>query len=301
MPTRSPASRALVAVPVIALVALAACGSSSGGNDQGFSDDASTSGLDGTGGGDAAAGDAHAGDAQIGDAQFGDAITLPTGDGATADAAVCTALNIGILGNAGPNPSSNFQTWLISAGTSVQRIQTTATDPLTLAELQVFDVVVIDQLTRAYTTDEAAIFQGWITAGGGVASMTGYTNTPTDFYANTLLAPLDVAYSGSLLSGPVTTFVTHPITTGLTSVTFDGGYEISDLGGTTTTRTPIASIGSANVAYAIQDGSGRAFVWGDEWIEYDSEWGSMPEIKQLWVNVFAWVAPTNKCKLMPPP
>lgn len=294
MPIRSKLSHALYAVPVLALIAAASCSTSSTG-DQGFSSDASATGLDGAGGSDATAGDASSGDAQ-----FGDAVTLPTGDGAPFDAAACTMLNIGILGNPGSNPSSNFQAWLVSAGTTVQRIQTVATDPLTLAELQAFDVVVLDQLTRDYTAPEAAIFQQWVTAGGGVASMTGYTNTPSDFYANTLLAPLEVAYSGALISGPVTTFDTHPITAGLTSVTFDGGYAVTDLGGTNSTRTPLASIPPATVAYAIQMGSGRAFVWGDEWIEYDSEWGSMPEIKQLWINVFAWVAPTNKCQLTPP-
>jgi spore coat protein U-like protein len=270
---------------VTTLITAAACSSSSSGSgDSGFGSDASTGGLDGAG-----------------DAQFGDAITLPPSDGAAGDGAACTMLNIGILGNPGSNPSSNFQTWLISAGTSVQRIQTTATDTLTLAELQAFDVVVLDQLTREYTTAEATTFAQWVTAGGGVASMTGYNDTPTDFYANTLLAPLEVAYSGTLISGPVTTFDVHPITVGLTSVTFDGGYGISDLGGTVSTRTPLASIGSQTVAYAIQMGSGRAFVWGDEWIEYDSEWSTMPEIEQLWVNVFTWVSPHDKCQLMPPP
>jgi hypothetical protein len=293
---RSKLSRVLYLVPVVALIVATSCGSSSTGN-QGFSGDASTPGLDGGGGDDATAVDARG----TSDAQFGDALTVPTGDGATPDGAACTMLNIGILGNPGSNPSSNFQQWLISAGTSVQRIQTTTTDTLTLAELQMFDVVVLDQLTRMYTADEAATFQGWVSAGGGVASMTGYNNTATDFYANTLLAPLEVAYAGPLLSGPVTMFDTHPITVGLTSVTFDGGYAVSDLGGTNSTRTPLATIPpSSTVAYAIQMGSGRAFVWGDEWIEYDSEWGSMPEIKQLWVNVFGWISPMNKCQLMPP-
>ncbi|HSQ67917.1 MAG TPA: hypothetical protein VLM85_32125, partial [Polyangiaceae bacterium] len=42
----------------------------------------------------------------------------------------------------------------------------------------------------------------------------------------------------------------------------------------------------------------RDFVWGDEWIEFDSQWSTLPEIKQLWVNVFAWVAPQG-CPLQP--
>jgi len=39
-------------------------------------------------------------------------------------------------------------------------------------------------------------------------------------------------------------------------------------------------------------------VWGDEWIEFDSEWTTLPRIKQFWVNIFAWVAPRG-CALQP--
>jgi hypothetical protein len=225
------------------------------------------------------------------------------GDGSTA----CSHLNIGILGNPGADASSNFQTWLTNAGTSVQRIQTMSGVPLTAAALQTFDVVILDWLTRDYTAGEASIFSTFVSAGGGVVSMSGYNNDPTnDWHANSLLAPLAVAYSGPLLSGPVTTFATHPITAGLTSVTFNGGYAISDLGGTSSTRTPIAFLpdpsgsGQVTVGFAVQMGSGRGFVWGDEWIEFDSEWSTNPQIKQLWVQIFGWISPANKCALTPP-
>ena len=52
-------------------------------------------------------------------------------DAASPDAAACDQIHIGILGNPGANASSNFQTWLTQAGTSVQRIQTTNATPLT--------------------------------------------------------------------------------------------------------------------------------------------------------------------------
>ena len=87
-------------------------------------------------------------------------------------------------------------------------------------------------------------------------------------------------------------------------MTFAGGYAISDLGGTNSTRTSIAFLSPSGsqvtVGYAVQYGSGRAFVWGDEWIEFDSEWSAMPQIKQLWVQIFAWISPSNKCALTPP-
>jgi len=217
----------------------------------------------------------------------------------------CTHLNIGILGNPGSNNASNFEQWLANSGTSVKRIQTTADEPMTPATLEPFDVVIVDCLTRDYTADEAMTFSAWVSAGGGVAAMSGYhDDTTIDWHANSLLAPLGVAYSGARLWGPVTKFATHPIVAGLSSVTFTGGYGISDLGGTTSTRTPIAFIpGSpdAAVAFAVQMGGGHAFLWGDEWIEFDSEWSNLPQIPQLWVQVFAWISPMSKCSLTPPP
>lgn len=47
-----------------------------------------------------------------------------------------------------------------------------------------------------------------------------------------------------------------------------------------------------------QRDQGRVFVWGDEWIEFDSEWSNLPEIQQLWVNIFAWLGPQNSCQLI---
>ena len=238
----------------------------------------------------------------------------PTGAGGSsprADAgsgsldAACSQLNIAILGNPGSNPSSDFQAWLEARGTTVQRIQTTTDVPLTAEALQPFDVVILDFLTRDYTTSEATIFAGWVSAGGGVVSMSGYQNdTSQDWRANSLLAPLGVAYAynnGQQVWGPVTDFATHPITVGLTSITFTGGYAVSDLGGSSSTRTPIAFVpnnaGNIPVAYAVQMDAGRAFVWGDEWIEFDSEWSAMPQIPQLWLQVFTWIAPPNRCML----
>ena len=273
----------LLAFSLIGASALLACGAT-GAKSSGAGHGGATAGPDG-----------GAPDGADDGAVFFDA---PTGDATGA----CTHLNIGIFGNPGSNSSSNFQQWLVMSGTSVQRIQTTTTEPLTAATLQPFDVVVLDWLTRDYTAGEAAIFSTWVSAGGGVASMSGYDNDTTDdWHGNTLLAPLQLAYTGSVMNGPVTIFAAHPITVGLTSVTFNGGYPISDLGGTASTRTPIAFLpGNVAVGYAVQMASGRAFVWGDEWIEFDSEWSTLPEIKQLWVQVFAWISPMNKCALMPP-
>ncbi|APR76443.1 Hypothetical protein A7982_01790 [Minicystis rosea] len=215
----------------------------------------------------------------------------------------CTQLEIGLFGNQGAYNASDFEQWLVTSGAGVQRIQTTPDEPITEATLQPFDVVVLDWLTRDYSASEAATFAAWIADGGGIVSMSGYDNVTTDdWHANSLLAPLEVAYGGPLISGPVTDLATHPITAGLTSVVFEGGYAISDLGGDASTRTPIASLltadGDVNVGYAIQMGAGRAFVWGDEWIEFTSKASMFPP--QLWVQGFEWISPANKCVLTPP-
>ncbi|HEX8790698.1 MAG TPA: hypothetical protein VF765_07085 [Polyangiaceae bacterium] len=274
------------------------CGNSSSRNGFSSGDD---SGVDAGG-----AADSSLDVGPRGDSGSGDSMSL-VGDGAVAEGGACKKLNIGILGNPGSNPSSDFQAWLVSAGTSVTRIQTMAPTPVvTAATLMPFDVVILDWLTRDYASAEAAALASFVSAGGGVISMSGYDGVSTDdWHANSLLAPLEVAYSGPLLDGPVTTFAVHPTTLGLTSVTFAGGYAVTDLGGTASTRTSVAFLpnpsgaGNVTVAYAVTMGSGHAFVWGDEWIEFDSEWSTLPEIKQLWVQVFAWVARPGNCMLMP--
>jgi hypothetical protein len=280
--------------------ALVACGTSGGRATvgSGGAGTSGTSSVDATGTGAGGHGGSAAGS--------GGGLILHV-DGGPEDAAPpeCKHLNIGIFGNPGADASANFQQWLEMSGTSVQRIQTTAAEPLTAATVQPFDVIVLDWLTRDYAPSEAAVLAAFITAGGGLTSMTGYDNNTTDdWHANSLLAPLQVAYSGPLLNGPVTSFAPHPITAGLTSVTFAGGYAVSDLGGNASTRTPIAFLpqgsGDVNVGYAIQMGAGHAFVWGDEWIEFDSEWSTLPQIKQLWVQVFGWISPMNTCALTPP-
>lgn len=222
---------------------------------------------------------------------------------ATEELPACATLEIGIFGNPGAYDKTNFEQWLRLGGASVQRIQKTANEPVTAATLQSFDVVVLDWLTRDYTTSEASVFAAWVAAGGGVISMSGYNGvTNDDWHANSLLAPLGVAYSGPLLSGPVKNLAVHPVTNGLSSVVFKGGYAIADLGGESSMRTPIAFLPFAGsdvaVGYAIEMGQGRAFVWGDEWIEFTVKGAEFPP--QLWQQGFTWISPENTCPLRPP-
>lgn len=213
---------------------------------------------------------------------------------------ICDCLRIGIVGNPGSNPSANFQGWLTARGTSVQRTHTAATELFDAALVDQFDVLIFDQLPRDYTSAEAEVLRVWVEAGGGFVSMTGYTDSAPDFRANALLQPFGLSYSPGLHSEPVTIFATHPVTVGLTSVTFLGGYLVADAGGAGGSSVVIGSISAGPVAYAHERGKGRAVVWGDEWIEYDSEWQTLPEIENLWVNLMSWLGPQDSCSVEVP-
>jgi len=214
---------------------------------------------------------------------------------------ICDCLRIGIIGSPGSNPSADFQAWLQARGTTVERTHTTPGEVFDAALLDKYDVIIFDRLPREYTPAEAASLKAWMEARGGFVSMTGYTGAAApDFYTNALLAPIGLEYLAGLYSEPVTMFAVHPVTNGLTSVTFAGGYLVKDLGVSGGTSTAIGSISAGPVAFAHERGNGRAVVWGDEWIEFDSEWKSLPEIEKLWVNMIAWVGPKDSCQVTVP-
>jgi hypothetical protein len=198
-------------------------------------------------------------------------------------------LRIGILGRPGAYTSDSFQQWLRSAGASVERTLADAA-PLTRGLLDRYDVVILDALARDYADDEAAVLRDWVTAGGGVIALTGYTNTPPDrTRPNSLLRPFGVAYrDGLIVEGPVTDFTSHAVTEGLASVVFRGGYRV-DVGRTVDTPTDgVARFGGEVVGVVQERGAGRVFVWGDEWIEFDTEWRAMPMVQRFWSNALRW-------------
>ncbi len=208
---------------------------------------------------------------------------------------ICDCLAIALVGTPGGLAASQFEQWLIDRGTSAERINPALVDA---AVLSAYDVVILDQLTREYTPAEAAAFDAWVSAGGGLMAMTGHTASPVSAqqWPNGILGPMGLEYQGPLRDGPVTDFVPHPITVGLTSVTFLGGFEVvatipgqSDV----IARLP----GMQPAAQGQVRGAGKVFVWGDEWIEYDSEWQALPEITQLWTNIFEWLTPADVCSL----
>jgi hypothetical protein len=120
-------------------------------------------------------------------------------------------------------------------------------------------------------------------------SLNGHSGGADLTRGNSLLVDLGVEHLAGLQSGNITNFHSHPLTTGLTSVSFQGGYLLGNLP-SGAGSVVVAEHTAGPVGLALVRGSGRAFVWGDEWVEFDSQWQSQPEIRTFWSNSLGWLS-----------
>ena len=222
-----------------------------------------------------------------------------TGAGSGGEGSLYGCRRIGIMGAPGANGSADFQAWLETQGAIATRFHGAASaSELQRAELETFDLVIVDWLQRTYTPAEAETLAAWVTDGGGLMVMTGHDSGATADRHISLLVALGPTYD--LAAGPINgpaTLLEHPTTRTaegagtLPTVTFNGGLRTvvpAELAGTVV---PMATIGDQVVGVAGPLGGGRVLLFGDEWIEFDSEWSSMPAIPQLWLNVVTWLSP----------
>jgi hypothetical protein len=215
-----------------------------------------------------------------------------------ADADAATGCNLATIGTGGSHASSQFEAWLSQGGVGSLGDQT-----ISASLLAPFRVLIVQNLAsnHAYTSAEAAALYQWVQGGGNLMTLTGYTgggNEPTN--VNTLLAPFDIQYATSLvLCGcgvpvPISTWVSHPITTGITSIGFDNGYEVVGSAGTILASQTDTG-GDHHVLRASTVGAGHIVVWGDEWISYDTVWTQFPQTLTFWQNVIDWFDPQAGC------
>ena len=213
---------------------------------------------------------------------------------------ICDCLKIALVGNQGANPSAEFQLWLEAQGTQVDRINTVQNEPLDKAILNKYDILILDYLIRSYTAEEQAAVQTWVDAGGGMMSMTGFTNQ--QFVAdrpNSLFTPMGLSYNTSkgFFSGPITQFAPHEITMGLTSISFFGGLYVDIVDDGININKTIMTLPQGPVGVVQDRGNGRLFMFGDEWVEFDSEWKNIPQIKQFWVQTLSFLGPKASCQV----
>jgi len=231
---------------------------------------------------------------------------------------VCDCLNIGTIGSIGPwsDGGNIFANWL-NARTPLGAValgDQVLTSEL-LAPLQV--IVVLHASTIAAVNDgagrmapanhafsdaEASAFGAWVRNGGGAMTTIGYNSDEAAEVVNVnrLLGSIGMGYSTTDLdlTDFVETWDAHPVTMGVTNIFTDNGVEPRGGGAV------VARGDSNRVALEVlQVDSGRAVVWGDEWITYDSEWEDVQgqQVELFWLNILKWLSPPLTCQVPIPP
>jgi predicted nucleic acid-binding Zn-ribbon protein len=224
---------------------------------------------------------------------------------------ICDCLNIATVGIPGTWGEGNvFSEWLSER--SSMEIINLADGILDDATLEPFQVIVFlnvgegeDGINRQYGEEEVAALNRWIQAGGGIMTLIGYADYPEEVdNINRLLSPYGIYYDTVPIlqkqgqdTVPITGWTAHPTTEGINAVGVDNGYEVMGLG------TLLATESTLDVARVVTSGEGNIFVWGDEWISYDSEWVEMTEyqVERFWLNIFKWLTPEDECQVAIPP
>ncbi|MGH7436545.1 MAG: glutamine amidotransferase [Polyangiaceae bacterium] len=207
-----------------------------------------------------------------------------------------TIKSVAILGTPGAFDENALLGFLNEYPLSVTRVDLISAH-LTERTLAPYDVVVIDNLSRTFQPDEATVFEAWVRAGGSVLALTGHVSTDRIDDVdrpNSLLARLPIMYLPGVVQrttfGYVSAFTKHPATAGLAHVGFWGGFRVELLGKCDGPSEVVASLDDHTpVGVACQHGAGRVFVWGDEWVEYSSQWTKDSGVPRFWKSAVDWL------------
>jgi hypothetical protein len=269
-------------------------GSASGGT-SGSGSGGGTSGS-GSGGGTSGSGSGSGSSLFSGDA------SASSGDGGGPGAG-CPIATIGVPGKWGQG--ALFMDWLSSQGESPSG--NLGDQVLTASLLAPYKILVAQDLSsnHTYSAGEVSVLQAWITTGGGFMTMLGYhepLTPPEGTNVNQLLAPYGMNYGSVPIladtpaANPVTQWVPHPVTQGITEVGFNNGFDVEGSG------TFLASEQGYNLLEVKVVGGGKVLMWGDEWITYDAFWSQYPQfqVKQFWQNIVDWFDPNGGCMVPTP-
>ncbi|MDI1446390.1 hypothetical protein [Polyangium sp. 6x1] len=215
---------------------------------------------------------------------------------------ICDCLRIATLGLPGQWGNGDvFASWLDarSDNGAVSLNDQVLTKDL-LDKYQVIVAQNLSELGRTYSAAEVAALNDWVKAGGGFMTLIGYADPTERTNVNTLLGSFGMSYGAQQIlpqSGgatiPVTNWVSHPVTNGVTRIGVDNGYPVEGMGQT------IATEQGYDLLKAQDVGSGHVLLWGDEWITYDSEWTEHPEyqLELFWLNAIKWLTPAKNCQV----
>lgn len=219
---------------------------------------------------------------------------------------VCDCLRIATLGLAGVWGNGDvFATWLDARSDNGAVSLNDA--ELTKELLDKYQVIVaqdLSKMNRTYSAAEVAALNEWVKGGGGFMTLIGYGDPTERTNVNTLLGAFGMSYGAQQIlpknggaTIPVTNWVSHPATNGISRIGVDNGYPVEGTGQT------LATEQGYDLLKAQEVGSGHVLMWGDEWITYDTEWTGHPEyqLELFWLNAIKWLTPAKNCQVVIPP
>ena len=213
---------------------------------------------------------------------------------------VCDCLQIGTLGVPGMwGEGDVFDAWLDSR--SNNPAVDLADSVLTAETLSPYQVIVAQDLSagHVYSAEEVQALAAWIKAGGGFMTLIGYADPDLLDNVNALLSSFGISYGPEQIlprqggqTVPVTEWLEHPVTVGITQIGVDNGYVVQ--GGSA-----IATEQGYQLLIPAEAELGHVLVWGDEWITYNSEWEEHPEyqVALFWVNAIKWLTAATYCQV----
>lgn len=219
---------------------------------------------------------------------------------------ICDCLRIATLGKTGTWGSGDvFATWLNERSTlGADKL---GSDVLTRELLDKYQVIVAENLSengRSYSDEEVEALRDWVKAGGGFLTLIGYSDSSERTNVNALLSSFGMSYkSTQILSKqggstvPITEWIDHPVTKGVSKVGVDNGYEPTGKGTILATKNDLTLLKAQEVS------EGHVLMWGDEWITYDSEWSDHQDyqVELFWLNMIKWLTPAKECQVPIPP
>jgi len=152
---------------------------------------------------------------------------------------------------------------------------------------------------HAYSADEVQALDAWVKGGGGFMTLIGFADPDEIINVNALLSSFGLSYGPEQIlprrggqTVPVTEWLQHPVTLGISLVGVDTGYPV--LGGSA-----IAQEQGYEVLAPFETELGHVLVWGDEWITYNSEWTEHPDyqVERFWLNAIKWLTAASDCQV----
>lgn len=217
---------------------------------------------------------------------------------------ICDCLKIATLGITGTwGQGDVFASWLSSRSNfGAQDLGNQVLTPELLAPLQVIVAQDVSTIGRSYAPAEVTALNDWINnVGGGFMTLIGYASPSEVDNVNLLLQPMGMNYGNTQILAkpkggstiPITNWIAHPVTQGVSRIGMDNGYEVQGGG------TVLATEQGHDILRVMQPGKGHALMWGDEWITYNSEWSDHPDyqVQLFWINMIKWLTPTNVCQV----